>query len=108
MSEVVVVVLARAKPGRVEEGVAAFGSVAGPTHAEEGCIAFALHRAASDPDLLVLVERWASREALDAHLASEHLARFRTEGADLWAEPFQVVVTTPEPVGDPSKGSLAA
>lgn len=107
MSEVVVVVVAQAKPGRGEDALAAFGEVSVPTHAEAGCVAYALHRAVSDPDQIVLVERWASREALDEHLASEHLARFRSGHADLWAAPMQIVVTTPAPAGDPAKGSLA-
>lgn len=107
MSEIVVVVVAQAAPGRGDDALAAFADVSVPTHAEAGCIAYALHRTVSDPDQIVLVERWASREALDEHLASEHLARFRAEGADLWAAPMQIVVTTPAPAGDPVKGSLA-
>ena len=107
MSEVVVVVVAQAKPGRGDDALAAFGEVSAPTHAEEGCVAYALHRALSDPDQIVLVERWASREALDEHLASEHLARFRADGADLWAAPMQIIVTGPAPAGDPVKGALA-
>ena len=107
MSEVVVVVVAQARPGKGDEALAAFADVAVPTHAEPGCTAYALHRAASDPDQIVLVERWASREALDEHLASEHLAAFRAGSADLGAAPMQIVVTTPVPAGDPAKGSLA-
>ncbi|MBJ7455485.1 MAG: antibiotic biosynthesis monooxygenase, partial [Thermoleophilia bacterium] len=38
MSEVVVVVLSRTVPGKIEEGIAAFSEVAVPTHAEEGCL----------------------------------------------------------------------
>ncbi len=102
------VVVARAKPGSGDEALAAFAGVAVPTHAEEGCLTYALHRSVADPDEIVLVERWASREALDEHLASEHLAAFRAGSADLWAAPMQVVVTTPAPAGDPAKGSLAA
>lgn len=100
------VVVAQARPGRGGDALAAFADVAVPTHAEAGCRTYALHRATSDPDQIVLVERWASQEALDAHLASDHLAAFRAGSADLWAAPMQVVVTTAVPAGDPAKGSL--
>ncbi len=107
MPEVVVVVLSRTTPGRVEDGLAAFAGLAAETHTEEGCLAFALHRAPDDPDRIVLVERWASRAALDAHLATPHLAAFRRESAEIWAEPATIMVLDPVASGDPAKGLLS-
>jgi quinol monooxygenase YgiN len=107
MSEVVVMVIAQAKPGQGDAALAAFGEVAVPTHAEEGCIAYALHRSAADADQIVLVERWASPEALDEHLATAHLEEFRASSHDLWAGPMTILVTSPQPAGDPAKGTLA-
>ncbi len=107
MSEVVVVVLARAKPGRGDEAAAAFQEVAVPTHAEEGCVVYALHRVVNDPDRIVLVERWASREDLDQHLATPHLTAFREGSHDVWAEPMEILIVDPLAAGDPAKGSLA-
>lgn len=107
MSEVVVVVLFRVVPGRVEDGLAALAEVAVPTHAEEGCIAYAAHRDPADPDSIVLIERWASRAALDEHLATQHLADFRASSQDIWAGPAAIHVLDPVPAGDPVKGVLA-
>ncbi|HSJ72886.1 MAG TPA: putative quinol monooxygenase [Miltoncostaeaceae bacterium] len=107
MAEVVVVVLFQARPGQGAEAEAAFAEVAPATHAEDGCVAFAVHRVAGDADRFVLVERWASREALDAHMATPHLRAFRERGADIWAEPPQITVAGALPLGDPAKGSLA-
>lgn len=108
MAEVVVVVRFRAAPGKAGEAEAAFADVVPATHAEEGCVLFAVHRVAGDPDAFVLIERWASREALDAHLETAHLAAFRARGADIWAEPPQLTVAAePLSLGDPGKGSLA-
>ena len=107
MSEVVVVVLCRTTPGRVEDGLAAFAKVAVPTHAEEGCLAYALHREPADPDRIVLVERWASRAALDEHLATPHLQAFRRDSADIWAEPMIISVLAPVASGDTAKGLLS-
>ena len=107
MSEVVVVVTARARPGRGDELLDMFGELATATHAEEGCVLFALHRAHGDRDRIALVERWASRDALDAHLAAPHLAAFRRDSAELFAEPSSITVAEPVPAGDPAKGTLA-
>ena len=107
MSEVVVVVLSRARPGRTEDGLAAYSALAATTHGEEGCLAFALHRDPSDVERIVLIERWASRAALDAHLAMPHLSEFRSASADMWAEPATIMVLDPVASGDPAKGLLS-
>jgi len=107
VAEVVVVVLFRARPGGREDAEAAFAEMMPATHAEEGCIRFALHRVPGDPERFVLVERWASRAALDEHLAAPHLAAFRARGADIWAEPPQITVADPLALGDAVKGTLA-
>jgi quinol monooxygenase YgiN len=107
MADVVVVVLFRAVAGGGADAEAAFAEVVPPTHAEEGCDLFAVHRVAGDPDRFVLIERWASREALDEHLASPHLAAFRARGADIWAEPPEITLAEALPLGEAEKGSLA-
>lgn len=107
MPEVMVVVRARASTGRGGELLDMFGELATATHAEEGCNLYALHRAQDDHDVIVLVERWASREALDEHLASPHMAAFRRDSVELFAEPTQVTIAEAVPAGDPAKGLLA-
>lgn len=108
MPEVVVVVKAEAKPGKGAELLDAFGELAVATHAEEGCNLYALHRVPDDHDVIVLVERWASREALDEHLASAHMGAFRRETAELFAAPTQISIVEATPAGDPVKGRLAS
>jgi quinol monooxygenase YgiN len=70
MAEVVVVGSFTARPGNELEAEEAFRALVAPTHAEDGCIIYALHRGVDDPRRLTFIERWASRQALDAHLAS--------------------------------------
>lgn len=107
MAEIVVVVHFRAVPEGAEAAEAAFAEVVPATHAEEGCLLFAVHREMGDPEAFVLVERWGSREALDAHLQTAHLAAFRARGGELWAEPPRLTVAEALPLGEPGKGSLA-
>lgn len=106
MSDIVVVAVVRAKPGfeaQVEEGF--LGQVA-PTHAEDGCLLYALHRDRTDPGRLVFVERWASAAALEAHARSAHLAANGARVADMLAAPVEVMVLDPVPAGDPERGAL--
>ena len=108
MSEIVVVGSFKAQPGKEDEAVEAFKALVGPTHAEDGCILYALHRGVDDPRRLAFVERWSSREQLDAHLASPHIAALLERADELLAEPADIVVYDPIPAGDASKGRLAA
>lgn len=46
------------------------------TRAEPGCIDFHLHRRLDDPCRFVWYENFADQAAVDAHVASAHLARW--------------------------------
>src|SRR4051794_4244356 len=48
-----------------------------PTRAEEGCITYELLHNAHDPTDFTFVEEWTSEEALERHLATEHIAECR-------------------------------
>ena len=108
MSEVVVVGSLKARPGREDELEEALGGLVAPTHAETGCILYALHRALDDPARFAFVERWESREALDAHLGSPHVSKLLERADELLAEPADIVAYDARPLGEPRKGALAA
>lgn len=54
-----------------------------PTRLEEGCIDYDLHQDNENPAHFVFLENWTSRELLQKHLQSEHIAAYKaaTEGA---------------------------
>lgn len=108
MPEIVVVGSFTAKPGKEAEAQAAFEELVSPTHAEPGCRLYALHRGSDDPARLAFVERWASREALDAHLKSDHIEAVLTRAPELFADGGDIVVYDAVPGGEVRKGSLAA
>ena len=108
MSEVVVVGSFKARPGKEEEALEAFRTLVAPTHAEDGCILYALHRGADDPSRLAFVERWASREQLDAHLESAHVGELLARVEELFGDSADIVVYDAMPEGEDVKGSLAA
>ena len=108
MSEVVVVGSFKAEPGKEAEALEAFKALVEPTHAETGCILYALHQGADDPSRLTFVERWASREELDAHLESPHVAGFLERAQELFGDSGDITVFKAVPGGEAKKGSLAA
>lgn len=107
MSEIVVVGAFTAKPGQEAAAAEVMEGLIAPTHAEDGCILYALHRGADDPARLTFVERWASREALDAHLSSEHISAALARIPELMADGGDITVFDAVPGGEAAKGSLA-
>ena len=106
MSNVIVVATLRVREGAEEEGMAVLRELAERSHPEEGCLAYAVHRAADDPRTVVMVERWASREALDAHFQQPHVAQAAARSAELLDGQPTILFLDPVPVGDPAKGVL--
>ncbi len=107
MPEVVVVGAFKINPGKEQEALEAFRALVAPTHAEDGCILYALHRGVDDPARLTFIERWESRELLDAHLDSDHVAGLLKRADELWGDNGEITVYDAVPEGEPKKGSLA-
>ena len=57
------------------------------TRKEAGCVQYDLAQSFENPDQLVILEAWETKEALDAHSASEHFARIVPAIAQLCEEP---------------------
>ena len=53
------------------------------TRKEKGCIAYQGHTSINDPNLFVVVERWESREDLNAHGRAPHMKVWREYSAPL-------------------------
>ncbi|MGH6663974.1 MAG: putative quinol monooxygenase [Pseudolabrys sp.] len=85
------------KAGSAEKAAAAARQAVAATVKEDGCITYDMHLSVSDPTRLVVVERWASRDALNAHLQTPHLKTWRAAGAD-FITGRKVDVITPEKV----------
>jgi quinol monooxygenase YgiN len=76
--ETMIIVMGHAKLGageidRLKEDMAI--QVAA-TQAEDGCDLYCFARDVSNPDTLIISERWRDQAALDAHFASPHMATF--------------------------------
>ena len=102
---VVVVVVVRVKEGREDEAIEAVRSFLEPSHEEEGCLRYALHRDTSDPRRFVLVEHWRSQADLDAHFTKPYMANIGRMN-DLVEQPPDLIFVEPVPLGDATKGQL--
>ena len=83
---VYVIATLKMKPGSldaVREG--AMPCIEG-TRKEAGCISYDLHQSMTDPDTLVFVERWKSRDDLNAHFHEPHFLTWRDIGGPLFLE----------------------
>jgi len=107
MPEIVVVGSLKARPGKEADTAEALGALVAPTHAEDGCILYALHQGVADPTRFAFIERWDSQEHLDAHFGTEHMATALARVDELLSEPPDIVVYNALPGGEPAKGSLA-
>lgn len=105
MTPIVVVGAFTARPGKEDEARAAFEALVEPTHAEPGCILYALHQGADDPARLAFIERWNSREELEAHLRSDHIAAVLERVDELFAT-SDITVYDPVARGETTKGTL--
>ena len=103
--EVVVVAVFTAKPGSEQMVEEALRAISPPTHHEAGCVRYALHRATNDRCKLVLVEKWISQAALDAHFQTAHLRSLSALEGSL-AEPIQVLFLDALDTGDAVKGVI--
>ena len=95
-AEVALIVRYQAMAGKGDEVAALIAQHTAATRAEPGCRDFMALRVIEDPDSFVLYERYESREAFEAHLASPHyegiaVARIRPLLSDRVVEFCQVI-----------------
>ena len=66
----------RLAPGEIDRLREAMRAQIEATRAEPGCELYAFSIDVLDPQTLRISERWASQEALDAHMKAPHMAAF--------------------------------
>jgi quinol monooxygenase YgiN len=94
MQAVHVIAVITARPGRRAELLQAFQANVPNVHAEEGCIEYVATvdaQGAGDvqtrfgEDTFVVVEKWASLDALKGHAAAPHMTAYAAKTRDLLA-----------------------
>jgi len=104
MSAVIVVATAFPIQEHRAEVVAAFEAAMAKVHSEEpGCELYALHEG---DDRLVMIEKYASQDAVDQHIKGAGLAGLRAALEGKLSSPIDVQVLVPHPAGSKDKGAL--
>ncbi len=80
-----VVAQLEAKPGSAESLRVVLEALVEPTRAEAGCVRYELWQDLDRAERFFFVEEWASREAVDAHLGTEHVQSALAAFPDLLA-----------------------
>jgi quinol monooxygenase YgiN len=100
---VIVVATVFPVPEHRAEVLSALESTVPLVHAEEGCDLYALHEG---PDRFVLIEKWASDDALSVHAKAQPLADLRARLAGKTIGDLDIQVMTAVPAGTADQGSL--
>ena len=74
MKNVTIVATFEARPGKEGELKKVLTGFVAPTRKESGCVNYDLHVSPDNPAKFLFHENWASRELLEAHLKSPHIA----------------------------------
>ncbi|WP_236792910.1 putative quinol monooxygenase [Amycolatopsis sp. GM8] len=103
---IVVVATAVAVEGKEDQVEQAFRTAVPAVHAEPGCELYALHRDPRSPSTFVMIEKWASTDALRTHGKGPALVALGQALDGLLAEPLAVRTLTPLPAGDERPGRV--
>ncbi|MBX7277128.1 antibiotic biosynthesis monooxygenase [Pseudomonas sp. ERGC3:05] len=90
--EVRLVVIIHTQPGKGSQQLAAFEGLAPKVRAEHGCLQYDLHPVAGNQDSFVLIETWASQDALDAHHLAAHMVEAARHNPSFRAGPATVLM----------------
>lgn len=101
---VTVIATLHAHDGKQNEVLQAISEAAAEIHSEPGCLKYAPHR--SGRGRVVIVESWQDKEALDAHAKGPRFAALSERFGALLSQPPEILLATPEPVGDATRGAL--
>ena len=83
MKTITVVATFEARPGKETELKQLLLGLLAPTRKEAGCLNYDLHISPDHPAKFLFHENWTSKELLDAHLKSPHLAALLPRVDDL-------------------------
>ncbi|WP_419799393.1 MAG: putative quinol monooxygenase [Terasakiella sp.] len=78
MSKLTIVAHITAKVDKIEQVKAELEKLIAPTCVEEGCLQYDLHQDRDNPAYFMFYENWQSRTMWQQHLASKHLAHYKT------------------------------
>jgi len=89
------VVIINTPPDPGSDQLAAFEKLAPLVRAEQGGIQYDIHPVVGNSDSFVLIDKWASKEALDAHDLAPHMLEAAKHNPTFRAGPATVLLLEP-------------
>ena len=86
------------KPEARAEFIAAATACIKETRKEKGCVGYEGHTSIHDPNTYVVVERWETRDDLNAHGRAPHMKVWREYSAPLKASPTVIEIISADKV----------
>jgi quinol monooxygenase YgiN len=94
LSMIYVVATSHVKPECRDAFIKGAKQVVAATRQEKGCVAYDSHTSIHDPNLFVVVERWETREDLNAHGRAPHMKTWREYSAPLKVSPTVIEIVS--------------
>jgi quinol monooxygenase YgiN len=91
-SMIYVVATSQVKPESRDAFIKGAKECIAATRKEKGCISYESHASINDPNLFVVVERWETREDLNAHGRAPHMKVWREYSAPLKVSPTVIEI----------------
>lgn len=95
MEEIHLLVLIEVQPGKRAIQIEAFDALRPLVLAEPGCMQYELFSDTEDENKFILVEKWASQAALDAHGKTEHMQAATAKNPSFRARPASLIKMRP-------------
>lgn len=87
-----VIATTQMKPDGREAFIAGHKKCIAETLKEKGCLSYEGHVSVNDPNVYVVVERWETRDDLNAHGKAQHMKVWREYGASYRAAPTVIEI----------------
>jgi len=94
MEEVNLIVMIEVVPGKRDIQLAAYEKLKPLVLAEPGCLQYELFSDLGNENKFVLIEKWASQNALDAHDQAEHMLAADAHNPTFRSKPATVIKMT--------------
>src|SRR5438105_15936609 len=92
LSKIYVIANSQVKPELRDAFIKGAKECIAATRKEQGCLSYESHTSINDPYLFVVVERWESREDLNAHGRAPHMKVWREYSAPLKVAPTVIEI----------------
>ncbi|MBF0318749.1 MAG: antibiotic biosynthesis monooxygenase [Nitrospirae bacterium] len=90
--QITVIALIKAKEGMVDIVKRELLSLIESTRKESGCIGYDLNQSTETAGDFMFYETWASKEALDKHLAMPYIQNIIKRSPEIFSEPIRVTI----------------